>query len=157
MNISTKKSKNETEEVFPCNDHVDDDDECVDAFAMVPLKSGDKILETINFEKETIEITSPPLISTNDSSDLNFNKSFTVTDNKKDIIDNRTSKANPNGRTPTVDGEAFDMVRSYALRRSTVRTLSKIKAIHKDDNVYLNTIVDEAIRAYYETLNKINQ
>lgn len=26
------------------------------------------------------------------------------------------------------------------------------KAIHQDDNVYLNTIVDEAIRHYYEYL-----
>ena len=34
----------------------------------------------------------------------------------------------------------------------TVRILSKIKAIHSDDNVYLNTIVDEAIRYYYESL-----
>ena len=71
---------------------------------------------------------------------------------KDDILDHRTQKANPNGRTPTVDGEAFDMVRSYTLRRSTVRILSKIKAIHDDDNVYLNTIVDEAIRYYYEYL-----
>lgn len=48
------------------------------------------------------------------------------------------------------------MVRSYTLRRSTVRILSKIKAIHIDDNVYLNTIVDEAIRYYYEYLKTQN-
>ena len=46
------------------------------------------------------------------------------------------------------------MVRSYTLRRSTVRILSKIKVIHSDDNVYLNTIVDEAIRYYYEYLQR---
>lgn len=71
---------------------------------------------------------------------------------KEDILDFRFSKTNPSGRTPPVDGEAFDMVRCYTLRRSTVRILSKIKAIHQDDNVYLNTIVDEAIRHYYEHL-----
>jgi hypothetical protein len=72
----------------------------------------------------------------------------------KTIFDQRTSKANPNGRTPPIDGETFDMVRTYVLRRSTVRILSKIKAIHVDDNVYLNTIVDEAIRHYYDYLKK---
>lgn len=72
---------------------------------------------------------------------------------QKEILDHRTLKANPNGRTPPVNGEIYDMVRTYTLRRSTVRILSKIKAIHIDDNVYLNTIVDEAIRYYYEYLN----
>jgi hypothetical protein len=61
-------------------------------------------------------------------------------DNQKNIVDHRTLKTNPNGRAPAVDGEAFDMVRSYTLRSSTVRILSKIKAIHLDVNVYLNTI-----------------
>lgn len=75
---------------------------------------------------------------------------------KDDISDYRFSKSNPCGRTPPVDGEAFDMVRCYTLRRSTVRILSKIKAVHLDDNVYLNTIVDEAIRHYYEYLKNRN-
>lgn len=77
-------------------------------------------------------------------------------DKAYEILDHRTLKVKPNGRTPSVDGEAFDMVRSYTLRRSTVRILSKIKAIHIDDNVYLNTIVDEAIRYYYEYLKAQN-
>lgn len=75
---------------------------------------------------------------------------------KEDISDYRFLKTNPCGKTPPVDGEAFDMVRCYTLRRSTVRILSKIKAIHQDDNVYLNTIVDEAIRHYYEHLKNSN-
>jgi len=49
------------------------------------------------------------------------------------------------------------MIRTYTLKRSAVRTLSKIKAIHSDDNVYLNTIVDEAIRYYYEYLKNNNE
>lgn len=83
---------------------------------------------------------------------LNHNKDFVNSNAKEEITDHRALKSNPNGRTPAVDGEAFDMIRSYSLRRSTVRILSKIKAIHSDDNVYLNTIVDEAIRYYYEYL-----
>ena len=81
---------------------------------------------------------------------------FSYLYSKKCLYNHRTLKANPNGKTPPVDGEAFDMVRSYTLRRSTVRILSKIKVIHSDDNVYLNTIVDEAIRYYYEYLKNMN-
>ena len=83
---------------------------------------------------------------------LTYDKTIDKSSDDKTIFDQRTSKANPNGRTPPVDGEVFDMVRTYVLRRSTVRILSKIKAIHMDDNVYLNTIVDEAIRYYYDYL-----
>jgi hypothetical protein len=90
------------------------------------------------------------------TSSLNNNEISSKPESKKDITDYRFSKSNPLGRTPPVDGEAFDMVRCYTLRRSTVRILSKIKAIHLDDNVYLNTIVDEAIRHYYEYLKNSN-
>lgn len=86
------------------------------------------------------------------ASNLNNKEISSKPEAKEDITDYRFSKSNPLGRTPPVDGEAFDMVRCYTLRRSTVRILSKIKAIHLDDNVYLNTIVDEAIRHYYEYL-----
>ena len=86
------------------------------------------------------------------ASNLNNKKISSIPEPKEDILDYRFSKTNPCGRTPPVDGESFDMVRCYTLRRSTVRILSKIKVIHQDDNVYLNTIVDEAIRYYYEYL-----
>ena len=89
--------------------------------------------------------------------ETNVNKTFSNTQERKENLDNRTFKSNPNGRTPPVDGESFDMRRTYALRRSTVRILSKIKAIHKDDNVYMNTIVDESIRYYYEFMKNSNE
>ncbi|MFW2491573.1 hypothetical protein ACN077_23885 [Clostridium chromiireducens] len=103
-------------------------------------------------------------ISYNDSSSeftknevsLPHNKSSIKSEPKKEVLDHRTLKANPSGRTPPVDGEIYDMVRTYTLRRSTVRILSKIKAIHSNDNVYLNTIVDEAIRYYYEYLKSMD-
>ena len=112
----------------------------------------------------TSDINANPIISKNSNIEANENSSNEAASNlsnkkisskiepKEDIPDYRFSKANPLGRTPPVDGEAFDMVRCYTLRRSTVRILSKIKVIHLDDNVYLNTIVDEAIRYYYEYL-----
>jgi hypothetical protein len=56
------------------------------------------------------------------------------------------------GATPAVDGEDFTLVRSYKLRPSTMKKLNEIKAKHQDVNVYLNTIVDEAISFYYDHL-----
>jgi hypothetical protein len=63
------------------------------------------------------------------------NFSFIKVEPKEDISDYRYSQSNPLGRTPPVDGEIYDMVRCYTLRRSTVRMLSKIKVIHNDDLV----------------------
>ena len=96
------------------------------------------------------------ILTNNDASNLSNKKISSTPEPKEDILDYRFSKTNPSGRTPAVDGEPYDMVRCYTLRRSTVRILSKIKVIHQDDNVYLNTIVDEAIRYYYEYLKNSN-
>lgn len=57
---------------------------------------------------------------------------------------------NVNGITPPIDGEYFTINRGYKLRPSTVRKLNEIKAGHRDINIYMNTIVDEAINHYYE-------
>lgn len=54
------------------------------------------------------------------------------------------------GVTPAVNGEAFTLARSYKLRPSTMKKLNELKANHTNVNVYLNTIVDEAISFYYE-------
>jgi hypothetical protein len=56
------------------------------------------------------------------------------------------------GATPAVEGEDFALIRSYKLRPSTMKKLNEIKARHSNVNVYLNTIVDEAISFYYEHL-----
>jgi len=98
--------------------------------------------------KENIAISD----TANNEDSKNPNNESSIFETKNVILDDKTSKGNPSGRTPPVDGEIYDMVRTYTLRRSTVRILSKIKSIHTDDNVYLNTIVDEAIRYYYEYL-----
>ncbi|EHJ00568.1 hypothetical protein CDLVIII_4030 [Clostridium sp. DL-VIII] len=158
MNITTKKSKSkdQVKDDFSINE---DEELDVSEFCDGEAKIEGELLRSFSFDSsdEPIEvftnsssasassITPAKVISTNDNS---YNNAA----HKDDILDHRTQKSNPNGRTPSVDGEAFDMVRSYTLRRSTVRILSKIKVIHNDDNVYLNTIVDEAIRYYYEYL-----
>lgn len=132
MSSHKKKSKNIYKDDFT----VEDDAE----LSICNLVEGEPIIEGNILKSFSFE----------DSED---NTTYNSSDDKT-IFDQRTSKANPNGRTPPIDGEAFDMVRTYVLRRSTVRILSKIKAIHVDDNVYLNTIVDEAIRHYYDYLKK---
>jgi len=76
--------------------------------------------------------------------------------NTKDLPDNRKGRSCPNGITPPVDGEAFDMKRTYAFRKSTIRKLNELKARHPDVNAYLSTILDEAINYYYEHVIKGN-
>lgn len=65
------------------------------------------------------------------------------------IEDNRKLKTEANVSTPPVDGETYTISRFYKLRYSTAKMLNEIKAAHPDVNVYMNTIVDEAIRHYY--------
>ncbi|BCZ45790.1 hypothetical protein psyc5s11_18570 [Clostridium gelidum] len=175
MSLTTNKSKSK--------DKIKDDF-CVNEveskeifnFSEGELKIEGTLLKSFSFDSED-ELMEIPITAQNFSEageiDLNLNKNPIVNlvsksnptddkscqshDNKNDILDNRTLKANPNGRTPPVNGEVYDMIRTYTLRRSTVRILSKIKVIHNDDNVYLNTIVDEAIRYYYEYLEGTNK
>jgi hypothetical protein len=54
------------------------------------------------------------------------------------------------GSTPPVDGEAFTLKRCYQFRPSTLRKLNELKAQHSEVNVYLNTIIDDAITHYHE-------
>lgn len=70
------------------------------------------------------------------------------------IVDNRKTKTEPNSATPFIEGEAYTVNRFYKLRYSTAKMLNEIKAAHADVNVYMNTIVDEAIRYYYGFLFK---
>jgi hypothetical protein len=66
------------------------------------------------------------------------------------LVDNRRLQKQPYGRTPAVDGEKFEVIRTFLFRRSTVRMLNKLKAENEDENVYLSSIVDEAVRFYYD-------
>jgi hypothetical protein len=65
------------------------------------------------------------------------------------LVDNRKTKTEPNTVTPSIEGESYTVSRFYKLRYSTAKMLNEIKAAHPDVNVYMNTIVDEAIRYYY--------
>ena len=71
-----------------------------------------------------------------------------------DLVDNRTLKSEPNGITPPIDGEYFVIKRGFTFRRSTVRMLNELKAAHPNENAYLSTIVDKALRHYHEYIFK---
>jgi hypothetical protein len=152
MTVKKSKSKGEIKDDFSI-----DENESIDicTFSEGDLKLEGTLLKSFSFDNDgelNEHIANDSANGNTASLNLSSTKGNSISDDKKEILDHRTQKANPNGKTPPIDGEAFDMVRSYTLRRSTVRILSKIKAIHMDDNVYLNTIVDEAIRYYYEYL-----
>jgi hypothetical protein len=68
------------------------------------------------------------------------------------VVDNRKLQTQPNKLTPPVDEEYFEVSRTFKFRRSTIRMLNRLKAEHEDEDedVYLSSIVDEAIRYYYE-------
>lgn len=66
------------------------------------------------------------------------------------LIDNRTLQSQPNGITPPVDGEYFEIKRTFIFRRSTLRMLNQLKAAHPDENAYLSSIVDTALQHYYK-------
>ncbi|WP_252242740.1 hypothetical protein [Clostridium sp. ZS2] len=65
------------------------------------------------------------------------------------LFDNRNTPI-ANGSTPSIDGEATNIKRSYTLRKSTVRKINELKSIHPDINVCVSTIVDIAIAYYHE-------
>lgn len=73
----------------------------------------------------------------------------------EDLTDNRKVKTEASVCTPSVEGESYTIGRYYKLRYSTAKMLNEIKAAHPDVNVYMNTIVDEAIRYYYSSIIKV--
>jgi hypothetical protein len=68
------------------------------------------------------------------------------------MFNNKAKNTSPKGITPAVDGESYSIKRGYQFRPSTIRKLHEIRARHSDVNVYLNTILDEAILHYYNYL-----
>jgi len=65
------------------------------------------------------------------------------------LMDCRKGKTAAYGITPPIDGEDFDIRRTFKFRKSTVRKLNELKANHPDINAYLSTIIDAAINHYY--------
>jgi len=69
---------------------------------------------------------------------------------KKDLMKRKGKR-----KTPEVDGEGYDVRRTYQLRKSTVRMLNKLIGMNQNIDIHMNTIVDSAIReAYFRALLK---
>jgi len=100
-----------------------------------------KAVASFNFSESKFP-TNEPLILTEEANKAPFGINTP-------LLDNRYGKPCANGITPPVDGEFFDVNRTYKLRRSTAKMLNELKASHSNVNVYMNTIVDTAIRHYY--------
>ncbi|ERK29192.1 hypothetical protein [Clostridium intestinale] len=76
-----------------------------------------------------------------------------VNEDKGNVISKRIRL---NARTPKIDGEEFEVTRSYKLRPSTAKMLNEIKGMHSNVNIHMNTIIDSAIRYYYGNLKSGN-
>ena len=69
------------------------------------------------------------------------------------IYDNRKVPI-ANGSLPSIDGEAFNLRRTYLLRESTIRKLNELKGTHDNINIYVSAIVDAAICNYHKFINE---
>jgi hypothetical protein len=108
--------------------------------------SPEKVLSSFSFTSELEPaLTEAPTIV--NAFEFNTSKPEAGT-----LVDNRKTKTEPNTVTPSIEGESYTVSRFYKLRYSTAKMLNEIKAAHPDVNVYMNTIVDEAIRYYYSFL-----
>ncbi len=56
------------------------------------------------------------------------------------------------GLTPPINGEKFDIKRSYQFRASTLKKLNQLKGESSDINIYLNEIIDAAVCFYYDSV-----
>ena len=56
------------------------------------------------------------------------------------------------GLTPPINGEKFDIKRSYQFRASTLKKLNQLKGDSNNINIYLNEIIDAAICFYHDSM-----
>ena len=85
------------------------------------------------------------------------NKVYNTVDDKNLINKSEKKKAlikrKGKRKTPEVDGEGYDVRRTYQLRKSTVGMLNKLIGMNQNIDIHMNTIVDNAIReAYFRAL-----
>jgi hypothetical protein len=132
------KKKNSDEDI-ECIDLIEDEDE--------GFLDGDVIQGTLISSFSFNESAAAPVASVDFSSN-------TLEPQTNALDDNRKTKTEANTATPAIDGEPYTIGRYYKLRYSTAKMLNEIKASHPDVNVYMNSIVDEAIRYYYGDLFK---
>lgn len=125
-------------------ENIDFYDEEENGFSEGDVAPGN-VLSSFSFTSEP----EPVLTGTPTTNTFGFNASKPEAET---LVDNRKTKKEPNTATPFIEGESYTISRFYKLRYSTAKMLNEIKAAHPDVNVYMNTIVDEAIRYYHDFL-----
>jgi hypothetical protein len=143
----------ENEEVIGLCDanNYDPNETVISSFDFSNSSLDDKVHENINTlasESSSKKTSINNILEDSNVSLKNISSMEKLQDNYS--TDNRTNKSTPNGITPPIDGEFFTVKRTYTLRKSTIKMLNHIKALDEDINVYMNTLVDAAIRHYYE-------
>jgi hypothetical protein len=126
------------------------DDENVEENGLIggDVEFSKDAVATFSFANDTADLSTPNIQSQSEAAPENKNEIKELKFNE--LIDNRKQQTQPYGITPPVAGEHFEVSRTFKFRRSTVRLLNRLKAEHQDENAYLSSIVDEAIRYYYE-------
>ncbi len=104
-------------------------------------------VENITNNEDDFDCFSEGLPIKNIEKSFSFSKDFI--DNEKTEIINNKENEKTYGATPQINGESFNIKRSYQLRESTLKNLLELKLLHPDINVHLNTILDKAINLLY--------
>ena len=143
--MGRKKSNNFSVERLDCDEEFVDDSD-----SMQYIDYSSSAIATFSFVNDSVVAAEPTsqqqtLVTTEPRNSPNVKGP-----NPEKLPDNRTQRKQPYGITPPVDGEHFELKRTFVFRKSTVKMLNKLKAEHEDENVYLSSIVDEAIRYYFE-------
>lgn len=150
---NSKKPMNIDEISYDYGVEEDNFDEVIVGTPVASFSFGSKTEDEIIQEStDFITSTAPNPVNKNQHHPLQLNSQAAPqrkVNISNELMDNRIGKPTANGITPPIDGEAFDVKRTYALRKSTIRKLNELKAAHPDVNVYLSTILDAAITYYY--------
>lgn len=104
-------------------------------------------IENIISEECDFDCFSYELPDKNIEKSFSFSKDFIINEKIENI--NYNEKEKTYGATPLIDGESFNIKRSYQLRASTLKKLQELKLLHPNVNVHLNTLIDNAINLLY--------
>jgi len=130
------------------DERIDEDDEIIDdSDPMAYIDCSSSAIASFTFTKDAA-LSDKPMIEPKPLMEINLQTADKAA-SPENLFDNRTCRTQAFGITPPVNGEYFEVKRTFVFRRSTVKMLNKLKAEHEDENVYLSSIVDEALRFYY--------
>ena len=127
----------------------DNDDEIIDdSDPMAYIDCSSSEVASFNFTSDAALLGKPMIEQPKPQVETTIQTAVKATSHEN-LFDNRTCRSKAFGITPPVEGEYSNVKCTFVFRQSTVRMLNRLKAEHVDENVYLSSIVDEALRFYY--------